>query len=662
MSNRRERKRVERSVWRHILPPAILLVAFGLRLYQLDQQSFAFDEGWTSYAIHHSWGEMWRVLAPDNHPPLYYLLVKAFAEAAGYGDLELRFFSVICSTITIAALYALGCRLGGMWMAASAALFAACAPSFVYYAQEARMYSLLTVLGTLSSYALLRLFERPWARRWWVWYVATTAGVLYTHYFGGLLLVGQNVLWLLWVLWRADDHQGLGWGRRLLAWVGSQVAVGGVYLAWVPTLIQQARIGQGTWWRMPLPAKVIARDIWRFFVLGPRRPAGVPPLGPWLGPVAVAGLAALLLGWRRRLKSWAYTVVSLVVPVAAMVLIGSIWPIYTDRYTLVAAPSLALVIGLGVSTCGGAFDCRTAWGKACRGLALVLLAVVLLAPLPQLQAMYHDPTYWREDFERAAEYVKQKAGPEDTVLLVGSLQPVGHYYRGPAQVVHFPQRGDSVQDEGEVVSVLSQSVRPGTSARLVLYSWETVDPQGLVEGQLRARCEYKGEHWQRETGQRPIRVMNFVGCDGQFAVEPRQSVEIAWGNQVALRGIRIVNLAPGSRAQVVLWWRTLRRPDQDYSVFVHLVDKQGTMVAQYDKLPLNAFYPMRAWPQNVDQRDAYPLKIPADADLEGASLAIGLYNARDGLRLPIDASQSDPAGWASGDHIRVPVAQFGEGS
>ena len=44
---------------------------------------------------------------------------------------------------------------------------------------------------------------------------------------------------------------------------------------------------------------------------------------------------------------------------------------------------------------------------------------------------------------------------------------------------------------------------------------------------------------------------------------------------------------------------------------------------------------MRAWPLNVDQRDAYPLKIPADANLEGAWLAIGLYNARDGLRLPV---------------------------
>jgi hypothetical protein len=96
-------------------------------------------------------------------------------------------------------------------------------------------------------------------------------------------------------------------------------------------------------------------------------------------------------------------------------------------------------------------------------------------------------------------------------------------------------------------------------------------------------------------------------------------------------------------------------------VFVHLVDAQGAMIVQNDKLPLNAFYPMRAWPVGVDQRDDYLLKIPADADLEGSSLAIGLYNAHDGLRLPVVSAEGAAAEWAAGDHIRVPAVQLAEG-
>jgi hypothetical protein len=183
-----------------------------------------------------------------------------------------------------------------------------------------------------------------------------------------------------------------------------------------------------------------------------------------------------------------------------------------------------------------------------------------------------------------------------------------------------------------------------------MYSWDTVDPQSLIEGQLRAGCEFRGEHWQQETGQRPIRVLNFVACDGDFALEPRQDIDAVWDGQIALSAYHLVDMRPGKRARVILWWRTLRRPDRDYSVFVHLLDRSGTKIVQYDKLPLSNFYPMRAWPVNVDHRDSYLLKIPPDADLEGAWLAVGLYDARKGQRLPV--LQAD---MPAGDFARIPL-------
>ena len=634
------------------MPLIILLLVFALRLYRLDNQSFAFDEGWTSYAIHHSWRAIWAVLAPDNHPPLYYIGVKAFADLAGYGDFPVRFFSVMCGMILVVGLYALGRRLGGEAMGISAALFAASVPSFVYYAQEARMYSLMMALAVFSSYSLLYVLEDQEVRRWWALYVVASSAMLYTHYLAVLLLVAQNALWLGWNLGALAARRERRWslfGRRALRWSWGQVAILGLYLPWLPTAVRQVRIGQGTWWRMPLPGPVIARDIWRFLVLGPRRPPGVPPFGPWLGPVALAGLVALFLGWRRRARAWGFVLITLAVPVGVMVWIGSRLPIYTDRYTLVAAPGLALIVGLGVSTCWDALPGRGVWWG--RVAALILLLAVLVAPLPQLYAYYTDETYWREDFRRAAQYVIEKTGAGDALVLLGSYQPIMQYYRGPAQVLRFPQRGDSVQSEQEVVDVLGHGVQPGASVRLVMYSWETVDPQSLVEGQLRAHCEFRGEHWQRETGQRPIRVLNFAACSGDFALEPRQAIDAVWDGQIALRGYHLVDLAPGSRAHVVLWWQALRRPDRDYSVFVHLMDAQGTRIAQHDKLPLNDFYPMRAWPQDVDQRDSYPLRVPAEADLQGAWLAIGLYDARTGQRLPVAH-----AGVPAGDWVRIPLS------
>jgi 4-amino-4-deoxy-L-arabinose transferase-like glycosyltransferase len=635
------------SVWHKRIPSlamlAVALLAVALRLYRLDNQSFAFDEGWTSYAINHTWAEMWGVLAPDNHPPAYYVLVKAFAEVAVYVDFPVRFVSVLCVVVLVSALYALGRRLGGPVAGLSAALVAACSPLLVYYAQEARMYSLLMALAVLSLYSLTRLAAEPRSTPWSVAYVLTTCGALYTHYFAVLLIATQGVVALVWLLrkWRAAS----AWKR----WLLTQGAIALLYLPWLPTAIRQVRIGQGTWWRVPLSATVVLRDLWRFYILGPRRPSDVPVFGALLGGVALAVVAALLLGWRRGVGRWAFALAALFFPVAAIVWMGSVLPIYTDRYALVAAPGLPLVVGLGIASCWDVLGRRRAW-LGCVA-ALVLLSAVLAGPLTHLAALYHEPAFWREDFRRAARYVMDTTGAGDTVIMIGSYQPLMQYYRGQATVVRFPAQGDSVQSEEAVVDALNQAIQPGTQVRLVMHSWPTVDPQGLVEGMLRAQCRLQGEHWQQETGQRPIRVMNFEDC-ARFGVEPRQPLNVVFGDQVALSAYRLIRFSPGQEGHVVLWWRTLRRPDLNYAAFVHLVGADGEIITQFDHLPLSDFYPLLAWPVGVDHRDSSPLKLRADVDLDGAWLAIGLYDRRSGVRLPVRVGD-EPVG----DYFRIVLGE-----
>ncbi|MBN1579881.1 MAG: glycosyltransferase family 39 protein [Anaerolineae bacterium] len=654
------------------LPLTIVFLGFVLRVYLADNQSFAFDEGWTSYAIHHSWRDMWAVLAPDNHPPLYYVLVKAFADLAGYADFPVRFFSVIGGTVLIASVYTLGKRLGGLVAGLAAASFAACSPLLVYYAQEARMYSLLMALGVIASYCLLRMAadcpdtDRLHPTRWWLGYILATAGLLYTQYFGFLLVVAHNVAVLGWIVWTSARPKVLerttrrlqlrAWGmsmaQKIRSWGAVQLAIVLFYAPWLPTAIHQVQVGQGTWWRIPLPPRMILTDIWLFFVLGPNRPVHVDKFGTLTSAVALAIFVALLLGWRKRIASWAFALISLVVPVALIVLAGSRLPIYTDRYTLVAAPGLALAVGFGVTACWNALAGqarRIAWVGRVAGLVLWISAIV--APWPQLDRYYHQPAYWREDFRRAAQYVMDTSDRGDAVIMLGCYQPMMQYYRGEAAVIRFPQQGDSVQGEREVVVALNQAISPDSQVRLVMYSWPTVDPQELVEGALRAQCRLQGEHWQQESGQRPIKVLNFEAC-APFEVEPRQDANAVWDNQLTLSAYRLVHFKPGVQAHVFLWWQTLRPPDKNYNTFVHLLDAKGQMITQFDTLPLSDFYPMRAWPLHTEQRDDYPLNIPAGIDLDGAWLAVGVYDRTTMQRLPVIQD-----GVAVGDFIRIPVTR-----
>ena len=121
----------------------ILLMAFLLRARGITTQSFSFDEGWTSWAISLGWGEMIDLLARDNHPPLYFLLLRGWAAAFGQSDLALRGFSLVADLGTVILVYLLGKKLWNEEVGLLAMAIAAFSPPLIMYAQEAHMYSCL---------------------------------------------------------------------------------------------------------------------------------------------------------------------------------------------------------------------------------------------------------------------------------------------------------------------------------------------------------------------------------------------------------------------------------------------------------------------------------------------------------------------------------------
>ena len=146
---------------------AILLLAFALRVYRLDSQSLWYDEAVTAQVASQGIGELTRWTADDIQPPLYYYVAAGWLRLAGRGEWALRFPSAFFGTLTVPLMWAVALRLfgrgrSGRVAALAAALLTALSPLYVYYAQEARMYTLLTFLGLLAGYALLRATADAW--------------------------------------------------------------------------------------------------------------------------------------------------------------------------------------------------------------------------------------------------------------------------------------------------------------------------------------------------------------------------------------------------------------------------------------------------------------------------------------------------------------------
>ncbi|MGH2461628.1 MAG: 6-pyruvoyl-tetrahydropterin synthase-related protein, partial [Chloroflexota bacterium] len=72
-------------------------------------------------------------------------------------------------------------------------------------------------------------------------------------------------------------------------------------------------------------------------------------------------------------------------------------------------------------------------------------------------------------------------------------------------------------------------------------------------------------------------------------------LDATFGRRIALVGASVQPSAPGAPIVVNLEWRALAAPSADYTVFVHLLDARGRLVAQHDGPPLAGTYPTTDW-------------------------------------------------------------------
>lgn len=178
-----------------ILIAALCAVYLGVRLWQLTDGCLWFDEIFGVHAAEHSWSGMWWFVAQDLvHPPLFYGLLKIWIGIGGDGLLWLRMFPVLFSALALFPFLHL-CRemkLGDTTIVLALALFAVNG-SLVKYSQTLRMYSLLMFLSLMSVWLFARYFNRG---KSWIWLVVVNILLVYTHYFGWLV-VGAEFLAIL---------------------------------------------------------------------------------------------------------------------------------------------------------------------------------------------------------------------------------------------------------------------------------------------------------------------------------------------------------------------------------------------------------------------------------------------------------------------------------
>ena len=384
----------------------------------------------------------------------YYLVMHFVIRLFGSSDGALRLPSVLAMAVACAFTALIARRLcrsprlgaAGRLLAAStgvtAGLVFALLPATIRYAQEARSYAIVTMMATVATYLLLRAIDDG-RRRWWACYGAAACLTGLFNVFGLLLLVAHG-LTLLATAERGPGRRPL---RDALGWlIACVVAVELVLPVMIMAYGQRDAL---SWMSSSAP---VSRDL----VALTHRWAGSPGLAwPVFGLAALGAVLSAAQGGalraihgsalraapgetaggiaddvtgRRDLTAGTVALPWLVAPMAILLAVSTVHPVYDQRYVEFSLPALAICVASGITwlwRLAAAALGRGTRDMTGRGLPVLAwlaavpaaaAAVALVVALQPADAVVRQPGYRPDNLELEAQIIAAHAKHGDIVF------------------------------------------------------------------------------------------------------------------------------------------------------------------------------------------------------------------------------------------------------
>ncbi|MGH7177058.1 MAG: glycosyltransferase family 39 protein [Tepidisphaeraceae bacterium] len=474
---------------------AILVLAAGLRVYQIDRASFWLDEFfsvevasgrgywvldvpfrvltqpvWRSESDELATSAVLEAVQRSNHPPLYFLVLHVWMRVFGESDLTVRLLSVLFSLIAIVALFDALRTLAGAAPALWGALIMSLAGAQIEYAQEARGYMMLVALLLLSCAALVRIDrDGPGLQRLAVLFISGAAALL-THYLALPLLVAEVVYVLVRfrgatrryaciTLFAALGFAGVAWGPVATHQHGSPTDA----LAW----LGDAGTGSASDNALARAARLPVR---LFF-----NPISQPGAVVFLG-AAIYVVPMLLLRRRPELLLWWLLLLTSVGGVAIGDVIKGTRALEYLRYTL---PAAACVYALGALLCAP----MGVW----RHVVPATLALSCVLALPEAY------TRWKPDWRTMARCIETRADPDDPIVFFktdGEDWTAAALYLGISHYAPSFPRSAMFLAEPADTNDLAELARSGASTVWVVNGSSTYTAPQILPGCPRTYLEY----------------------------------------------------------------------------------------------------------------------------------------------------------------------------
>jgi hypothetical protein len=141
-------------------------------------------------------------------------------------------------------------------------------------------------------------------------------------------------------------------------------------------------------------------------------------------------------------------------------------------------------------------------------------------------------------------------------------------------------------------------------------------------------------------GWRPVRPVIVVAQAPDIPpASSQEDLNVTFENEpLQLTGFSLSSrtASPGGSIELTLFWQSEGPASRPFTVFTHLLDGDGQLVAQQDNWPVSGSWPPTCWRTGDVIVDLVMLSIPADIEAGRYRLVSGLYDASNGMRVQLE--------------------------
>ncbi len=465
----------------------IFITLFGgfLRVFLLNTKGLWLDETFSVWMASHRVADILQwIVRIDQHPPLYYLLLHYWIALNGDTPYYVRLLSALFGAGTIPIIYWIGKRISGAMMGVAAAVLLAFSLFNIFYAQETRMYTLLTFNAAAAIYALVRLLTdsravrpigsqfreylhawrtpgpaeptredefsykymyqgqtgwRAWifGHRWlpiraietdlaWVALIVFSAATLYSHNTAIFFPLATNIFVLGLMLFQRTKKTGAQLPFQppsFWNWAKAQIGILLLWIPWIFPFIKQASVVYQRFWIPELTWDAVMQ-VFRFFLFSAASISANLAIVMWIVYALLFGLG--LAHYRKKISQFLFLAALFAIPFLGE-LIVSIWrPIFLGRTLIWTTIPLFLVLAAGIAQLKNRF--------------LIFVVLVSLGTINLFSAGDYYRYYQKEDWNTAAGYVAGFAEKDDLILFNSNLVEIPfNYYFKPLETYYYLQ-------------------------------------------------------------------------------------------------------------------------------------------------------------------------------------------------------------------------------